>query len=145
MKNLFVAMMALCVMTTAAVMFSSCEGHSESEYLYTVSAVAPSGDPQDPVLNNYAVFAYPKIEEKINEVAKMKIEPGSAYFSMYGTRSKCDKNAMAAINAAMDEIEATEGYGQGFRELGGVKVRLMWRNTDVQPNRDEEVNARTFK
>ena len=145
MKKVFCIATACCMLAVVAALFTSCGQQSESEYLYTVSAVAPSGDPDDAVLNNYAVFAYPTIEKKINEVAKRKIEEGTAYFTMYGTRSKCDKNAMTAINAAMDELEAAEGYGQGFRELKGVKVRLMWRNTDVQPNKDEEVNCRTFK
>jgi len=45
----------------------------------------------------------------------------------------------------MDEIEAKESYGQGFRELKGVRLKLMYRNTDKTPNVDEEVWHRDFK
>ena len=45
----------------------------------------------------------------------------------------------------MDKIEAKEGYGLGFRELKGVRVKLMHRNMDKQPNVDEEVWHRDFK
>ena len=62
-----------------------------------------------------------------------------------GTVSQCDNKCKAAINAAMDEIEAAEGYGQGFRELKGVRVKLMYRNTDKKPKVDEEIWYRDFK
>jgi hypothetical protein len=45
----------------------------------------------------------------------------------------------------MDEIEAKEGYGQGFRELKGVCIKLMYRSTDKTPNVDEQVWYRDFK
>lgn len=111
--------------------------------MYCVDADANGQD--EAVLNNYAFFAEPTIEKKINEIAKSPITDGSKYFIVNGTASQCDKKCQAAINAAMDEIEAKEGYGQGFRELKGVRIKLMYRNTDKTPNVDEQVWYRDFK
>lgn len=111
--------------------------------MYCVDADANGQD--EAVLNNYAFFAEPTIEKKINEIAKSPITDGSKYFIVNGTASQCDKKCQAAINAAMDEIEAKDGYGQGFRELKGVRIKLMYRNTDKTPNVDEQVWYRDFK
>lgn len=111
--------------------------------MYCVDADANGQD--EAVLNNYAFFAEPTIEKKINEIAKSPITDSSKYFIVNGTASQCDKKCQAAINAAMDEIEAKEGYGQGFRELKGVRIKLMYRNTDKTPNVDEQVWYRDFK
>lgn len=139
MKKIFSAMMA-CV---AMIAFTACESRVSVERIYTVTADANGQD--DAVLNNYLLFAQPTIEKKINEIAKRPLDESSAYFSVVGSVSECDKKCKAAINAAMDEIEAKDGYGQGFRELGGVRVKLMYRNTDKSPAVDEEVWYRDFK
>ena len=139
MKKILFAVVA-CVAMFA---FTACESTVTGDRMYCVEADANGQD--EAVLNNYALFAYPTIEKEINKIAKSPITDGSKYFIVNGTASQCDKKCQAAINAAMDEIEAKEGYGQGFRELKGVRVKLMYRNTDKQPNVDEEVWHRDFK
>lgn len=86
----------------------ACESTVTGDRLYCVDADANGQD--EAVLNNYALFAYPTIEKKINEIAKSPITDGSKYFIVNGIASQCDKKCQAAINAAMDEIEAKEGY-----------------------------------
>ena len=139
MKKILFAVVACMAMFA----FTACESSVTGDRMYCVDADANGQD--EAVLNNYALFAYPTIEKKINEIAKSPITDGSKYFIVNGTASQCDKKCQAAINAAMDEIEAKEGYGQGFRELKGVRVKLMYRNTDKTPNVDEEVWHRDFK
>lgn len=139
MKKILFAVVACVVMFA----FTACESTVTGDRMYCVDADANGQD--EAVLNNYALFAYPTIEKKINEIAKSPITDGSKYFIVNGTASQCDKQCQAAINAAMDEIEAKEGYGQGFRELKGVRIKLMYRNTDKTPNVDEEVWYRDFK
>ena len=139
MKKILFAVVA-CVAMFA---FTACEEIVTVDRIYCVDADANGQD--EVVLANYALFAYPTIEEKINEIAKSPITDGSKYFIVNGTASQCDKKCQAAINAAMDEIEAKEGYGKGFRDLKGVRVKLMYRNTDKTPIVDEEVWYRDFK
>ena len=139
MKKILFALVA-CVAMFA---FTACESTVTGDRMYCVDADANGQD--EAVLNNYAFFAEPTIEKKINEIAKSPITDGSKYFIVNGTASQCDKKCQAAINAAMDEIEAKEGYGQGFRELKGVRLKLMYRNTDKTPIVDEEVWYRDFK
>ena len=131
------------VVCMAMFAFTACEEIVTGDRIYCVDADANGQG--DAVLTNYAVFAYPTIEKKINEIAKSPITDGSKYFIVNGTASQCDKKCQAAINAAMDEIEAKEGYGKGFRELKGVRVKLMYRNTEKTPIVDEEVWYRDFK
>lgn len=139
MKRILFALVA-CVAMFA---FTACESTVTGDRIYCVDADANGQD--EAVLANYALFAYPTIEEKINEIAKSPITDGSKYFIVNGTASQCDKKCQAAINAAMDEIEAKEGYGKGLRDLKGVRVKLMYRNTDKTPIVDEEVWYRDFK
>lgn len=139
MKKILFALVA-CVAMFA---FTACESTVTGDRIYCVDADANGQD--EAVLANYALFAYPTIEEKINEIAKSPITDGSKYFIVNGTASQCDKKCQAAINAAMDEIEAKEGYGKGLRDLKGVRVKLMYRNTDKTPIVDEEVWYRDFK
>lgn len=139
MKKLFFALVA----SVAMIGFTACESTVTSDRMYTVTPDANGQD--EAVLNNFTLFAYPTIVEKINAIAKVKIDESSSYFIVYGTVKQCDDKCKAAINSAMDEIEAKEGYGQGFRELKGVRVKLMYRNTDKTPNVDEEVWYRDFK
>ena len=117
MKKILFAVVACMAMFA----FTACESTVTGDRMYCVDADANGQD--EAVLNT----------------------DGSKYFIVNGTASQCDKKCQAAINAAMDEIEAKEGYGQGFRELKGVRLKLMYRNTDKTPNVDEEVWHRDFK
>jgi hypothetical protein len=76
--------------------FTACSSTVTLERLYTVT---PDENGQgESVINNYAVFAYPTIEKKINDIAKQKLEPGTAYFSVTGTVSQCDNKCKANKN-----------------------------------------------
>lgn len=141
MKKIFL-MAAMCCLVAGSAMFTSCTNTmSESDFFYTV---ALPDDATDAERNTFEVAAAPTIFREMQAISKDPTKP-DRYFILHGTRKTCDAKGKAALDKAMNEIEAREGYNEVLL-LGGIKVRFCYCDTETgEVKIKEDVYTRTFK
>jgi len=136
MKKVF-SMVAICCLAMMSFVFTGCETDVMGDQVYSLST--DEGDATGTYMSYKFCGAEDKICTEIETVAE-RMDLSSNTFKANGARKKVDKKVKAAVNKAMDAIEADSTYCQTF-VISGLTVKL----TRISGDGQEVVFSRTFK
>jgi len=125
----------------SGIAFSSCKPEEKGDYFFSIKLDPASVDSH---LDSYNVLVYPKMFDAMAKDAKESFpENGTLIFS--GEKNEVMKKAKESFQKAAKSIEDAPNYNQGGVIYTGMKVLLMYTNTDGEGQVDESVDYHTFK
>jgi hypothetical protein len=141
MKKIFSLAIICCMVVLSGIAFSSCKPEEKGDYFFSIKLDPASVDSH---LDSYNVLVYPKMFDAMAKDAKESFpENGTLIFS--GEKNEVMKKAKESFQKAAKSIEDAPNYNQGGVIYTGMKVLLMYTNTDGEGQVDEAVDYHTFK
>ena len=141
MKKIFSLAIICCMVALSGIAFSSCKPEEKGDYFFSIKLDPASVNEH---LDSYNVLVYPKMFDAMAKDAKESFpENGTLIFS--GEKQTVMKQAKASFQKAAKSIEDSPTYNQGGVIYTGMKVNLMYTNTDGEGQKDEVVDSHTFK
>jgi len=141
MKRILSLAVICCLVALSGITFSSCGKVEKGDYLFSIKLDPASVDSH---LDSYNVLVYPKMFDAMAKDAKESFpENGTLIFS--GEKNEVMKKAKESFQKAAKSIEDAPNYNQGGVIYTGMKVLLMYTNTDGEGQVDEAVDYHTFK
>ena len=141
MKKIYSLAVICCMVALSGIAFSSCKPEEKGDYFFSIKLDPASVDEH---LDSYNVLVYPKMFDAMAKDAKESFpENGTLIFS--GEKQTVMKKAKESFQNAAKSIENGENYNQAGVIYTGMKVNLMYTNTDGEGQRDEAVDSHIFK
>lgn len=131
-----------CAIVICSLVMVSCGETVTGDFMYdvTVSESTSTGS-----YMSYKTYAESHILEAIKATGAIQTESNATYFLLNGDRNSCDKKVKAAVEKAMNEVEAWEDYDTTAfiidevtvvveRSNGGEKDIIFSRKFKTQKN-----------
>jgi hypothetical protein len=141
MKKIFTLAVICCMVALSGIAFSSCKPEQKGDYFFSLKLDPASVDEH---LDSYNVLVYPKMFDAMAKDAKESYpENGTLIFS--GEKNQVMKTVKKSFQNAAKSIEDGPNYNQAGVIYTGMKVNLMYTNTDGEGQKDEVIDFHTFK
>jgi hypothetical protein len=141
MKKIFSLAVICCMVALSGIAFSSCKPEEKGDYFFSIKLDPASVEEH---VSSYTVLVYPKMFDAMAKDAKESYpENGTLIFS--GEKQEVMKKAKESFQKAAKSIEDATNYNQAGVIFTGMKVNLMYTNTDGEGQKDEVVDFHTFK
>ncbi len=137
MKKVFSVVAICCLVVTAAVVFTGCAVDVTGDQVYSLDT--DEGDSEGTYMSYKLSGTEDKICTELLTVSE-RMDVSHPTFKANGSRKSIDKKMKAAVNKAMDAVEADSTYCKPL-DFSGLTVKL----TRISGDGQEEVFSRTFK
>lgn len=141
MKKIFTLAVICCLVALSGIALSSCGKVEKGDYLFSITLDPASVNEH---LDAYNVNIYPKMFDAMAKDAKESF-PENSTLIFSGEKQEVMKKAKASFQKAAKSIEDGPNYNQQGVIYTGMKVNLMFTNTDGEGQKDEVVDFHTFK